>query len=466
MKKLIPFISAVLFSSLFYKQGIGLNLSLFTLLTILVLMIKNKKLFQEKIIIFYTIAYFITGISVFLYKTEITIIANVIAFFTLVGSISEHKSSIYIHWINGFYTSIVAAFSLYYEKSIAEVEAEKKRTINYKYWLKLIGIPAVFLIIFINLYRNGNPKFNELILQIDFSFINIQWILCTGLGYYLYYNITNPVTVDPATAIDLSTDNALHKENIPSLSPKKINEENKLGIVILYVLNALIVLFLITDVLYVTELYKMTAPELSKQVHTGVNALIFSNVLAIVIILYFFRGNLNFYEKNKDIKTASFLWIFLNLVVILITAIKNLEYINSFGFTYKRIGVLFFLLATSIGLISTFIKVQKIKNLWYLVRKNTQIGFAILILSATINWDKTITYYNINYAEQLDFKYLNTLSNNNTFLLKDFAEKNEITNNHKYQINNRHRIYILKLKKNTWQEMVFDNLKIKYATIK
>ncbi|PQJ79250.1 DUF4153 domain-containing protein [Polaribacter porphyrae] len=460
MKNLILLTSAILFSTLFYRQGIGLNLSLFTLLTIIVLVINNKTIIKTKIYIIKIFAYFITGVVVFLYKSDLTIIANIIAFFTLIGSISELKSSIYIKFMNGIYTTIVAAFSLYFDKQTTEIQTVKKNKINYVYWLKIIGIPALFLIIFISLYRNGNPKFNELILKIDFSFINLQWILFTGLGYYLFYNITNPITIDPATSLDLNTGNYLNKNEIKHLSPKKIKEENKLGIVLLYLLNALIILFLITDVLYLSELYQMTAPELSKQVHTGVNALIFSNLLAIAIILYFFRGNLNFYDKNKGIKNASFLWIFLNLTVILITAIKNMEYINSFGFTYKRIGVLFFLMATSLGLMSTYFKVQKTKNLWYLFRKNTQIAFAVLILSSTLNWDKFITYYNINYAEQLDLKYLINLSDNNTFLLKGYAEKGNLNNNDKFDIDVRHNNYIRKLRDNSWQEMVFDNVKI------
>ena len=138
----------------------------------------------------------------------------------------------------------------------------------------------------------------------------------------------------------------------------------------------------------------MSAAELSKQVHTGVNAIIFSNVLAVVIILYFFRGNLNFFDKIKDLKHSTFVWIFLNLSVVMITAIKNIEYIISFGLTYKRIGVLFFLTATLIGLITTFIKVSKIKNLWFLFRKNTQIAFVILIYAFTSSVPRSVISYN------------------------------------------------------------------------
>lgn len=461
MKNLITLISALLFSTLFYKQNIGLNLSLFTILTIIVLGINNHQAFKNKNFILNTTAYIITGIAVFIYKSNLTILVNIITFFTLVGTISDHKSSIYVKWINGVYTVVVSYFSMRFDNLNAEVKKEKKEKVNYVYWLKIIGIPAIILIIFINLYRNGNPMFDELVSKIDFSFINIQWIIFTSLGYYLFYNILHPIQIEPVTSDDINIGNGLKENTLEPLTPKELKNENQLGIVLMLSLNVLIIFFLITDIIHLSELHKVIASQLSKQVHNGVNALIFSNVLAIAIILYFFRGNLNFFEKNKELKNLTYIWIFLNLIVIIITTIKNIEYIVSFGFTYKRIGVLFFLVATSIGLVTTFIKVSKVKNLWFLFRKNIQIAFVILIVTTTINWDKIITYYNINNAEQLDLKYLIDLSNNNTFLLKDYVEKNEVNPKNSSKVNEKHYEYLKDLHNNSWQEMVYDNLKIK-----
>ena len=83
------------------------------------------------------------------------------------------------------------------------------------------------------------------------------------------------------------------------------------------------------------------------------------------------------------------------------------------------------------------------------------------MISSTLNWDKLITYYNINYAEQLDIDYLIDLSNNNVFLLKDYVEKQNIKGDTAIEINTKHSKYVRNLKENTWQELVFDNYKIK-----
>lgn len=460
MEILKTLICALLFSLLFYQQNIGLNLLLFTLLTIIISIINNKEIIKNRNTNYKLFAYIITGITVFLYNSNLSVITNITAFFTVIGSISQNKSSIYVKWMNGIYSSIAAAFTIYYESLHTEVDNVKKVKINYLYWLKIIGIPILFIIIFISLYRNGNPMFNDLILKIDFSFINLKWLLFVVMGYYLFYNISNPILIEPLTSLDINTGNYLNKTNLENISLKKLKNEKQLGIVLICSLNILIIFFIITDVFHLSEIHKMDASQLSKQVHNGVNALIFSNILAIIIILYFFRGNLNFLEKNKDLKKVTFLWIFLNLSVVIITAIKNMEYIISFGLTYKRIGVLFFLIATSVGLITTFIKVSRIKNLWFLIRKNTQIAFVILILSSTLNWDKIITYYNINNADQLDVNYLIYLSDNNAFLLKDYIEKHDINRDKQQKINQKHTRYLRDLKNNSWQEMVFDNLKI------
>lgn len=461
MKNLITFISALLFSTFFFKQNIGLNLFLFTGLTCSIIILKNPELIKNRNVLFKIIAYFITGTTVFFYNSSLAILANIISFFTLIGSISEPKSSIYIKWLNGIYTATVSYFSIYYDKAFLKAEKDKTKTINYLYWSKIIGIPLVITLIFIVLYRNGNPVFDNLISKIDLSFINFQWIIFTCLGYYLFYNISNPITIDAVTANDLNTGNNLPVINLDKSEIGKIQSEKQLGLVLLIVLNVLILIFIATDIFYLTELYQMTAPQLSEQVHNGVNALIISNVLAIVIILYFFRGKLNFYSDNYDLKKLTAVWIFLNLTVVLSTVLKNAEYINSFGFTYKRIGVIFFLTATSIGLITTYIKVFTIKNLWFLFRKNLSIAFGILVISTTINWDKLITYYNINYADVVDLNYLINLSDNNTLMLKAYKDKNDIKLDDQKYIDEKYQSYIKDLKDNSWQEVVYDNLKIK-----
>mgnify|MGYP000035332772 CR=1 FL=1 len=122
---------------------------------------------------------------------------------------------------------------------------------------------------------------------------------------------------------------------------------------------------------------------------------------------------------------------------------------------------LLYLFLTFFGLITTYIKVNKTNNLWYLLRKNAQIAFVLLAISTTINWDKLITYHNIKYAKNLDMNYLFSLTDNNTLLLKEYAENNNLDTSTKENIDRRHAKYLHFLDTNSWQEMSYDNLKLK-----
>ncbi|GAA4238249.1 hypothetical protein GCM10022291_28010 [Postechiella marina] len=458
MKNIPLIIGAILFSILFNKQNLGLNLSLFSIITTIILLINNQSVFKLKSTKAYSILYLITAIAVFVYNNNLALIANIVCYFTLIGHVSEHKSSIYLNWINGLYSSFVGYVHRNFKNKDGTNKTTLKKEIDYFHLAKIIGIPFAVLIIFIGLYKNGNPMFNGLINKIDLSFINIQWLLVAMVGYYLLSNISKPVIVDSTTIKDINTNNLLAKPN--NLGVDKLKKEHQLGFVLILLLNLLILLFLITDITYLITENDFRASSFSNQVHSGINALIASIIIAIAIILYFFRGDLNFYKDNKNLKTVAYIWMLLNAILVINIIIKDCQYIYFFGLTYKRIGVLVYLLLTTIGLITTSIKIKNIKNFWYLLRINTLTAFTILVVSCTVNWDSCITIYNLNYAQSMDFNYLINLSNNNTFILKNYIDNNDLNIKSKRAVQQKFNKYIYLLKQKNWQEIQFDNLKL------
>ena len=460
-RNIILIIPSILFSLLFYKQNLGLNFLLFSILVIGLLVNFNFEKFKHKETLLYASFYLIASSFVFMYNSTLTLITSTIAFFVLLGSLSSSKSSLYIELLNGFYSTIASNFVNSFNHLLEETEAVKKRNINFLYWFKIIGIPLVVLVIFIILYRSANPFFDEILNKVDLSFINLQWLLFTTIGYFLLLNISKPQKIQPITEIDLNTRNQLQKEELKKQSNVSLVQENQLGIILLVLLNLLIGFFLITDSIYISSLVDLAAANLSKAVHEGIYALITSIILAIIIILYFFRGNLNFYEKNRNLKTLTTLWISLNIILVLITAYKNYLYVTHHGFTYKRIGVFIYLLLSLVGLLTTYTKVYAQYNLWYLFRKNIRIAFLLLVISGTLNWDKLITKYNIEHAQIIDLDYLIHLSDNNTFLLYDYIIKkpNKSTIEQERRIAVKHKNYNEKLDHKSWQELVYDNLK-------
>ncbi|MEH6538109.1 MAG: DUF4173 domain-containing protein [Psychroserpens sp.] len=455
MKPLLTIIASLLFSILFYGKYIGLNLSIFTIVTIAFLFLYNPEKFKNKRILLHTLAYILTAIVVFVQHSSLSIIANIVAFFTLVGTVSNNKTSIYVNWLNGVYTSIAGFFHRTFEVDFQTEKADWKKDFDLIHLAKLIGIPLAFIIIFVLLYKNGNPMFNDLVNLIDFDFINFQWILFSILGYFLFSNISRPLSVEPATSIDLRTKNELIKSD--TFSEEKLKKEKQLGTVLLGLLNLLILLYIITDITYLATNDITNASALSYQVHNGINTLIASIIIAIVIILYFFRGNLNFYSENKNLKNLTYLWIGLNIMLIVLIAIKNLNYITSFGLTYKRIGVNVYILLTLIGLITTFLKVLNIKNMAFLFRRNTQIAFAVLLISSSINWDRSITKFNLNQADAFDIDYLIKLSDRNAILLHEKENGIDISIENKNRIDTKYNAYMDRLNLREWQEFSYDN---------
>ena len=383
-------------------------------------------------------------------------IANCAAFFTLVGAVSQSSTSIYVQWFNGIYTSVAGFFHRNFEVNESEQKVDWKKDIDVLHWAKLIGIPLVFIIVFVLLYKNGNPIFNDLVSKINFEFINIQWLLFTVLGYYLFSNISRPVQVEPATTRDLETENELHQSE--HFSEEKLKKEKQLGTTLLVLLNLLLVLYIVTDVMSLVDIETSKASALSDHVHSGINTLIASIIIAIGIILYFFRGNLNFYTENRTLKNIAFSWIILNVVLIILIAVKNQIYITSFGLTYKRIGVHVYILLTLIGLITTFLKVLKIKNLAFLFRRNTQIAFVVLIVCSTINWDAAITKYNLTQANAFDINYLINLSDRNARILHELKDGLHLSETNKRRIESKYKNHIEDLNQRDWQELTYEML--------
>jgi Leucine-rich repeat (LRR) protein len=141
-----------------------------------------------------------------------------------------------------------------------------------------------------------------------------------------------------------------------------------------------------------------------------VGSLITSILFAIAILLFYFRGLLNFYHKSRPLKLLAYLWILQNIFMVFSTAYRNNMYITESGLSYKKIGVYVYLLLAAIGLATTFYKLWRTRSNWSLVRANSFIMYCLLIIGCTINWDVVITNFNIeksrDHTKRLEKYYL------------------------------------------------------------
>jgi Domain of unknown function (DUF4173) len=189
-------------------------------------------------------------------------------------------------------------------------------------------------------------------------------------------------------------------------------------------LNLLVLIVNVGDINYLLITKKLPAGiSYSQFVHQGINALITSIIIAIAIVLFYFRGGLNFFAKSKAIKVLACIWILQNAFMVYSTSCRNTLYITECGLTYKRIGVYVYLLLALTGLITTFIKIIKLKSNSFLFRANGWIFYVFLIILSFPNWDRIITQYNVKNGTADYPGYVLSLSYSNITDLLPLYEK-------------------------------------------
>jgi hypothetical protein len=192
-----------------------------------------------------------------------------------------------------------------------------------------------------------------------------------------------------------------------------LKNEYTTGLISLVVLNGLLLIINLIDINYLWIHFTYTpAIDLFTMIHEGTELLIFSIVLAMLVLLVFFRGNLNFYKKNKWLKTGAYIWLLQNAVLVVSVLLRDYYYIREFGLAYKRIGVLFFLLLVIAGLVTVFLKVKYAKTNYYLLRLNAWCVVVLLAAGSAVQWDVFIAKYDIAHRQTapLNLPYLLTLS--------------------------------------------------------
>lgn len=136
--------------------------------------------------------------------------------------------------------------------------------------------------------------------------------------------------------------------------------------------------------------------DLAQFVHEGTYVLIFSILLAMGIVLWFFRRNLNFYAPGlRVLRWGATVWVLQNAVLAVSVGLRNYYYILNSGVAYKRIGVCFFLLLVFFGLGTVLGKIWQQRSAYSLVRLNSLAVYAVLLLLAAGNWEVWMTQYNL-----------------------------------------------------------------------
>jgi hypothetical protein len=453
---------AITHTWLFFEQSLGLNALIFSLILVAILSWQHK-LHQNPIWWAGVSGYLVSAIAVFWHGNFGATMVYHLSSVLLAGMAFSAGSSFFVSLFNGLIGTLGASFITNLPSLFGDVKKRAKAlplfsgfTMKKAY---LYMAPASVTVVFYLLYRIANPDF---FLEIEMPELDLNFKL-------LFYAIFGAVIISPFFFPWGSKDIVEWDSEQPSQLPgptremdeehvKRLTLEYQQGVIMFVMLNSLICFFLAFNILqiFIPSLTRVPASH-SEQVHQGFETLIMSIVAAILLIMYYFRGDQNFVKGNRRLILLATAWIVLNGVLALFTSYKNMLYVDTFGFTYKRIWVFIGILLTSIGLYLTLFKINRLKTNWYLIRSNTWVLYFVFVGYALVDWDRMITWYNINYAQQLDIAYLEELGATKLPYLKtQLRENNPRLHLHRDRINVL--IHWAELPEYSWKSQTMDGV--------
>ena len=408
---------SLLTSVLFTYQGLGLNSWLLTACILLVLRWQKPGLFQHKLFLLAALGLGLAATCWLVIDTYIARFTWLVFAWLLIGmSQAPFLRFIWYAFLLAFSTVVLVPWSGL-ENGIRSLNIKGKLLTR---WGVLLIIPLLLVSFFFLLYSQASPTFAGLFGHWEAW---LQWLESISnpgpffgwavIGFLLFGALLWPSHFarftqerDHLWPDELVRQRPRHPRTNSILGLKR---EYYIALISLASLNGLLLLVNLTDV-YTIWLGQAprTAAALSEYVHEGTGFLILSIVVASLVLLAFFRRNLHFYPDSVWLHRLAYCWIGQNLFLTFSVALRNGLYAHTYGLTYLRIGLFFFLTLVGIGLLSLAGKIRFRYSLYGLMRRNALAWLVALLGYTMVPWDLTITAYNLKPVRraELDVRHL------------------------------------------------------------
>lgn len=408
---------------LFYKEYIALNLGIFGIFLSILTFTQTKSEFRNKTFLTLFVTSIFSSFVFAWFGDAVSFLAVFTSVFLLRfrGTYPRLKPFLYIEiLLLNLFTFVGRVFNIeqWYEKP-KEGKSFTKKLVTF------VMIPGLFISIFFFIYSFGSDHFANLFRDSELEFQPLTFIILAVIGFYIgliFWNFGVERFIFKQNRFLNDDFSGLMKIEKPTFSLLDIDSERVSGLISLSALNILLLIFILTY--NYEQFYQVTtsADSLSAETHDRVNAVIMSIVMAILVILFYFKNGFNFDDKAKTLKISAKIWIVLNGILVLSAMIKNSEYITGYGLTYKRLGVYAFLTMALVGLIFTYIKIQKKKTNAFLFNKMFWVSYGLILVCSYVNWGGIITLNNIQRKDFADNFHLVSINYNEKILL-DYAKK-------------------------------------------
>ena len=418
-------IGVILYNIFFWEEQMGLNTLLFTVFVIGSLFYLNPESKSSTIARLTALGTLFTALMVVVFNSQLSKVVHILSLITMVGFV--HQRELRFLWY-GLLLALINVFSTPIKliKKAKAIEFRKGKPLNKtKRFIKLAILPMFFVGVFFIFYVVSNRNFairSKDVLD-EISRFCSHWSFGLNAPRFFFFLFSIFVIgglfwkVQSQWLVNLQ---ASHKDNIirerkqrkvnaSKRSPIALKNEYRSGLIMLVALNVLTLTVNITDIETTwIGFSQLNAHGIYYDVHYGAYVLIFTILMAIGVLLFFFRKNLNFYSKNKVLKIAALVWIVQNMILAFSVALRNIKYVGHYGLTYKRIGVFIFIALVLYGLGTVILKINEKKTAYYLFKNNAWSFYIVLILLTSVNWDSMITKYNLGLETngKPDYRYL------------------------------------------------------------
>lgn len=415
-----------------YKQTLGINAFVISLIITGDFLIytnfhKAKKWKMAALL------WVISGLGLALSYLDIGITLFIVTglnFFAVHYSEKINFPSSIIQSIISFYTGIIRFFQF---RKVLEINTSAHQGKDILKKILIIMIPLFVVCIFLKLYQAANPKFKDYTSFLNLEFIEWQFLIFYGVlliftyGFFFFKPSQKILELDASKKIDLISENFSSEKQITDTQ-----FDWQIGTTMVLSLIVLLISFVGVDI-YSLSVNSTNSLSHSQTVHQGINILIISIILVVIIVLYLFRGGINF-KKSNTLKFLTYSWLSLNCILVFLIAIKNYNYITEWGLTHKRMGVFLYLFLCLIGLIFTGLKIRDKTNTYLLINKVAISFLSVLVMYSVLNWNGIIAKYNLNEANlpthKIDMTYLINLGPETYPYLTDYINDNQPISNY------------------------------------
>ncbi|MFT4522480.1 MAG: hypothetical protein ACI8ZN_001430 [Bacteroidia bacterium] len=418
----------VLFVVLFFRNtSLGLSWLILGLGMVAVQHLSKPNSRKQRL---YQLALLVAGFAVFYHGNALAFFCFLAAYLVVaIGyqtSFSNPIFSVVIGWGNVMVSPISGLI-----RTISKLGTQKDNNISKV--MRYVLITVAMLLVFGLLYTNVSPAFYIFLQDLDLG-TGLELLFVAALGSFICFNLLyqrfpeyfarfmlqQEQIRDPEKVLkeNSESDDSLYQSRSEWIKPLSFG---------IFMVSVLLGIVIGTDLI---ELFSHQVEDFnhSNRLHNSVFALIVSVILAAMLGLWSIRS-LNS-KPIKVLKSANYLFLSLNIMYVVVNVLNNLDYIQAYGLSARRIGVFFYLSACIVGLGFTLHNVNKELGIRTLFTQVSHALFIMFIAAGLIGWTRIITKYNLSHPPMakhgiIDYGYLHSLQGNSDLLYDHRMDMNE-----------------------------------------